>query len=186
VVAVSDVFAGGGESGDSGPAGVGNGELGNAGVGVGGGVGVSVGPASTTRGVGVDEGTGVGTNSDVPVGDAVSSPDPACSVGGSRVALGTIVTRGTGEPDGVGVDVAITVGLTSNVGESDIVGVGSFRAQAANVKKIIESQRTRFITPPNWIDSPVPTMTWRIPSSHERAYKPDSVPRPRSGRRPSI
>jgi hypothetical protein len=62
-----------------------------------------------------------------------------------RVALGTMVMRGTGEPGGVGVDEGRGVELGRTVGIGDSVGVGVRRMQAASVSIINNSHKKRFI-----------------------------------------
>lgn len=99
--------------------GVGKGESGrgdSSTVAVGG--GVSVEPASTSCNVGVGWGVDVGVDwAVVVVGEGVPSSAASSSVGRKRVALGTMVMRGTGEPSGVRVNDGISTGVSATVGD---------------------------------------------------------------------
>lgn len=80
----------------------------------------------------------------VSTADRVTALLSPTAVGRRRVALGTIVIRGSGVPAGLGVDVGISAGLTASVGES--VGVGSEREHAPttiNTNSIQKSGKRR-------------------------------------------
>lgn len=96
-------------------------------------------------GVGVNDGLRVGCNAIVSVGEASTVSSASGDVACSRVALGTTVMRGTGEPRGMGVAEDIGVGLTSSVGKGGLVGVGCLREQATNAKRKSKDQAYRFM-----------------------------------------
>jgi len=77
----------------------------------------------------------------VRVGSASVFSGAGSGVAGKRVALGTIVMRGTGETRGVGVKKDRNVGLASAVGVIALVGVGSLREQALSASRISKGRR---------------------------------------------
>jgi hypothetical protein len=180
------VAVGGDPKGDSKAVGVGRGD--SAGVEVGSGVsaggavalswGVAVALASTTVSVGVAVGFNVGGTGALLVGVPLGSTDSTCSVFCRRVALGTIVMRGSEDPASVGVDVGNEVGLGRVWSSGVSVGEGVRRRQAPRANATSNNPINRFIS-----RSLVAYVDTRI--EHERANKPDSVP-DRSGWRPSI
>jgi hypothetical protein len=113
------VLVGGGERGDSIDDDVASGDLGSVGVGSGdwGNVGVAlrtgVAVGSVPPAVGIRGGVGVASICPVSTADWVAALSAPIAVGCKRVALGTMVMRGSGVPAGSGVDVGISVGLAS-------------------------------------------------------------------------
>ncbi len=106
---------------------------------------MGVAPASTTRGVDVGGGVKVGSGSTVLAGNALASTNSGVPVGWMRVALGTMVMRGTGEAMGVEVARTTGSGLADGVAEGGLVGVDPGWEQAISVRKINSGHSNRFI-----------------------------------------